>query len=406
MTMRLKLYTLLCISFLLIFTACNQDDDPVPAEKVTRTVLAYIMADNSLSGFASIDIDEMMKGMEAVDASLYNLLVYVDDASREGSQSYKFPTLYRLSKDKNGKVVKETVKEYKEQVSTDPAVMQEVLKRAFTEYPAESYGLVLWSHGEGWIPNPLPLAKQASTRWVGEDTTGGTTYLNISDIAAILSEFPRFDFILFDACFGQTVEVAYELRNCTDYVIGSPTEIPGPGAPYESVVPAMFKGTNVGVEIGKAYYEPYEKLYTGVSPSMTWTGGVAISVIDCAALDELASVTKQTIAKNELNVGEIYNYDLRSKYSKNYVGYYDMKQLIERLSSDVTAWTSAADKAIVYWRATPKNYSGMIHAMFPVPQETTCGATHYIPMESAPAAMAAYRSTAWYTAAGLDKIGW
>ena len=63
MTMRLKLYTLLCISFLLIFTACNQDDDPVPAEKVTRTVLAYIMADNSLSGFASIDIDEMMKGM-------------------------------------------------------------------------------------------------------------------------------------------------------------------------------------------------------------------------------------------------------------------------------------------------------------------------------------------------------
>ena len=36
--------------------------------------------------------DEMMKGMEAVDASLYNLLVYVDDASREGSQSYKFPT--------------------------------------------------------------------------------------------------------------------------------------------------------------------------------------------------------------------------------------------------------------------------------------------------------------------------
>lgn len=126
MTMRLKLYTLLCISFLLIFTACNQDDDPVPAEKVTRTVLAYIMADNSLSGFASIDIDEMMKGMEAVDASLYNLLVYVDDASREGSQSYKFPTLYRLSKDKNGNVVKETVKEYKEQVSTDPAVMQEV----------------------------------------------------------------------------------------------------------------------------------------------------------------------------------------------------------------------------------------------------------------------------------------
>ncbi len=39
MTMRLKLYTLLCISFLLIFTACNQDDDPVPPEAEVRLCL-------------------------------------------------------------------------------------------------------------------------------------------------------------------------------------------------------------------------------------------------------------------------------------------------------------------------------------------------------------------------------
>ena len=75
--MRMKLYTLLCISFFLLFTACNQDDDPVPPEKVSRTVLAYIMADNSLSNYASLDIDEMMVGMAAVDASDNNLLVYV-----------------------------------------------------------------------------------------------------------------------------------------------------------------------------------------------------------------------------------------------------------------------------------------------------------------------------------------
>lgn len=73
MTMRLKLYTLLCISFLLIFTACNQDDDPVPAEKVTRTVLAYIMADNSLSGFASIDIDERNGGCRCFAVQSFGL---------------------------------------------------------------------------------------------------------------------------------------------------------------------------------------------------------------------------------------------------------------------------------------------------------------------------------------------
>ena len=61
--MRMKLYTLLCISFFLLFTACNQDDDPVPPEKVSRTVLAYIMADNSLSNYASLDIDEVLQAI-------------------------------------------------------------------------------------------------------------------------------------------------------------------------------------------------------------------------------------------------------------------------------------------------------------------------------------------------------
>ena len=45
MTMRLKLYTLLCASFLFLFTSCNQDDDPVPPEAGSKTVLVYIVAD-------------------------------------------------------------------------------------------------------------------------------------------------------------------------------------------------------------------------------------------------------------------------------------------------------------------------------------------------------------------------
>lgn len=123
-------------------------------------------------------------------------------------------------------MVKETVKEYKEQVSTDPAVMQEVLKRAFTEYPAESYGLVLWSHGEGWMQSFASC--KASFYPLGRRGHYRRHYLfEYIRYCRHIKRIPRFDFILFDACFGQTVEVAYELRNCTDYVIGSPTEIPG-----------------------------------------------------------------------------------------------------------------------------------------------------------------------------------
>ena len=82
-------------------------------------------------------------------------------------------------------------------------------------YKAESYGLIYWSHGEGWIPTPLP-----STRWIGNDKTGGGHYMNIEDLKLVLQNAPHFDFIMFDACFMQSVEVAYELRDCCDYYIG------------------------------------------------------------------------------------------------------------------------------------------------------------------------------------------
>ena len=75
MTMRLKLYTLLCASFLFLFTSCNQDDDPVPPEAGSKTVLVYIVADkNGLessypSNFATQDIDEMLCLLYTSDAA-------------------------------------------------------------------------------------------------------------------------------------------------------------------------------------------------------------------------------------------------------------------------------------------------------------------------------------------------
>lgn len=97
--MRMKLYTLLCISFSLLFTACNQDDAPVPPEVGSRTVLVYIVADNNLSSFAKEDVEEMIVGMESVDLSSSNLLVYQDDRVA--------PVLFRISRNKKGRLEKE-----------------------------------------------------------------------------------------------------------------------------------------------------------------------------------------------------------------------------------------------------------------------------------------------------------
>ena len=70
--------------------------------------------------------------------------------------------------------------------------MKEVINTAFSEYPAQSYGLVLWSHGEGWLAK-----SQNKTRWWGQD--GGSNYMDISELKDVLRNAPHLSFLLFDA---------------------------------------------------------------------------------------------------------------------------------------------------------------------------------------------------------------
>ena len=348
--MKSRLFLLLWMCCSVLLTAC-ENEDPIPEPPVagSRTVLAYLAADhrgtlNNLSSLALLDLEEMRLGMAKVNnSSNMRLLVYIDTDSS--------PRLIEL-KNEGGKLQETTVKTYENRNSVGVAETLEVFNDVFknSEYRAESYGLIYWSHGDGWIPNPLP-----STRWVGQDTGSGTHYMNIEDLVTILSAdaVPHFDFVLFDACFMQSIEVAYALRNFTDYYIGSPTEIPGPGARYDVLVPALFSDGEVALKVAAAYYEPYKKIYNGGSgiSNTNWTGGVSVCALQSSVLESLASITKQVLSENadseELR-SLVFNYDQRRESSN--IGYYDFVQLMQQLTdaSGFATWKQVYDMAVPY----------------------------------------------------------
>lgn len=396
-----KLFKTLLLSLSFLCIACGGEDEPTkPANKQPqRTVLAYIVSDNSLSYFSDSDINEMLEGIKSVDTQVNNLLVYVD--------SNTTPVLYRITNDKKGNAIKEIIREYDEQVSTSPQVMKEVCSTVFSNYPAQSYGLIYWSHGEGWKPVPL-----TATRWIGQDKGDGTTdYTNIDELKQVLASVPHLDFLLFDACFMMTVEVAYALRDEADYIIASPTEIPGPGAPYDVLVPAMFMKEGAAIKIAQAYYEHYNALYdSGKNNSDNyWTAGVSIAALKTSALSALAQATNQALSKaTSINLpaikSNLYDYDQRTKSSSSYIGYYDMVQLMQALctGSDFATWKIAFDSAMAYYQSTPLNFSSYA-GMFSM--EGTCGLSHYLPTGNT-SLNAAYAQTDWYSAASLDDWGW
>lgn len=362
-----------------------------------RTVLIYLAADNSLSNMVSADLKEMKEGIAKLNDTSVHLLVYIDIGAS--------PRLVEFKK-KNGEIVENVIKTYESRNSVGTAETQEVFNEVFSnnDFRAESYGLVYWSHGDGWIPNPLP-----SSRWIGQDTGNGTHYMNITDLVTILKNAPHFDFILFDACFMQAIEVAYAVRDYTDYYIGSPTEIPGPGASYDILVPAMFAEKDVAVKTATAYFTPYNEKYNGgkgISNS-NWTGGVSVSLLKSSELERLANITKQVLSSTANNAdlrSKVYDYDKRTS-SYGHVGYYDMVEMMRLLTDNAgfATWKQVYDVATPYWATTPKNFSAFAK-MFSM--EGTNGVSHYIPSSYGTAASTAYRTTEWYQAAGLSKLGW
>ena len=296
---------ILCVGCLFLTTACSDDDpEPLPSGECLRTVLVYMAADNSLSGLEQTDLNELKTGMAALGTTNVHLLVYIDNKSKE-------PKLVEYVA-KNGKVTENVIKTYEARNSVGVDETREVFNDVFgdSRFKAQSYGLVYWSHGDGWIPNPLP-----STRWIGQDTGNGTHYMNISDLVSILDEAPHFDFILFDACFMLSVEVGYELRAYADYILGSPTETPGTGAPYDKILPHMF-AEDAAIPMAQAYFKAYQDIYDegrGISNN-NWTGGTAIGVMKTSELERLAQATSG-LCSDALAAGTVNDADLTSAFN-------------------------------------------------------------------------------------------
>lgn len=410
----------LAFSTLFLYSACgsdNSDPDPVP-ETCGRTVIVYMAAENNLSSYAQENIDDMIKGAKSL-ASNDRLLVFVDRNSTKEK-----PFIMRLTG--NDKQPVDTLYKYSEDFySSDAGKMKEVLAWCMKNYPSESYGLVLWGHADGWFIHTPTLrgtawkSKRNASRafgWdTGDDIGGSDNWMEIADMRDALAALPHdFKFIFADCCAFQSVEVAYELRNVTDLIIASPAEIPGAGAPYETIIPAMYNRTDGSL------CQQLCDLYNEAGG----TGNrVAISAVDTDKLDNLADATKEVII-NELN-GKTFNMDGLVYYFNNINMYhpaerimYDMMDFMrQNINSEAyTKWKQVYDSTVIYKRMSTKWDSGnSLYNLvnfddFTVTDDNFGGMSMFVPLERYNTTKENYntliKQTAWYNAVSWASIGW
>ena len=310
-------------------------------------------AENNLSRFATEDLEEMKTGSLKL-AEDQNLVIYVDKAG-----SLTTPYIVRA---KNGEMV-DTIF-MKEALSADPTTLQDVIQYTREHFPAKSYGLLLWGHASGWLVSTKDsISRTRGSSILEPKAYGGATgnnsssssgnyWMNIVPMAKAIQNGMGSDhlsFIFGDCCSFGCLEVAYELKNVTDYVIGSPAEVPDMGAPFDLIVPDMFIETdNFYAKIIDHYFDYYLDIFKNNPQYYNKKVVVKTSGLDNLAYATstlLGTIAEKVSTSGSLDLDKVMYYAIsQKKYS------YDMYHVFKKNTSaaDFDTWKAAFLQAVPY----------------------------------------------------------
>ena len=332
-----------------------------------QTIIVHFIGTSLREPYFSSNVKKILNALNSNIQGDSQVIIITTDSTNDA-------TLYELRYDAVlGKAVQEKVKELSLPTPYNAALFEANLREALEFAPAEKYALVIGSHGLGWVPksstvevsrhlmrmgiSPATLWKRnpnaEMTRYLGD--LGSIVRYDVSEIAtAIEANNIKFDYILFDACFMGNVESAYELRDATNYIIGSPCEVMGYGFPYARIMQYMLLESGTAYNLDKICSEFVEYYRT---EAITKSGCVAIT--DTSELEALAQAMK---AVNMASVKEDFSLDNVQYYEGQAVhSFYDLGDMVEQSCADTTAaatFKAQLDKTVTSRYHTDRFYSG------------------------------------------------
>jgi len=252
---------------LIIFTllSCSKIDED------EWTILVYMAADNGLNLDALTELDDIMN---AEFSDNINIIVQVDYAASNSS-----PAAYRYHIYPG---LKEQISYLGEIDSGDENELTAFANWGFNNYPSEKQALIIWSHGNGWYPFFCPDVEADND-------------INIADgeFRRVIKNINEYlEILILDACNMQTVEVAAEVADYTDYIIASEGGINSAGFPYSEIFSMWESEDNVALEslcfeIGYQYYMYY---------SMAEIYPISCSVLKTSEFPQLLNSLEEFVA--------------------------------------------------------------------------------------------------------------
>lgn len=359
----------------LVLVACddkNTYEEPVAPEQTLLMYFPWSGNDSGSTGLLShflTNIDDMEEAIRYNAPEGCRVLVYLVERKVEtgigGATNTYFEGSLQELKARGGKVERVQLTSYRDPDMTEAEQIARLLKDVQAYAPAPRYAMTIGCHGMGWIPATATKAVSREgaereyweyegveqTRWFGGMTAEFQT--EIPTLAeAIRRAGMKMEYILFDDCYMSSVEVAYELKDVTDYLIGSTSEIMAEGFPYTEIG-ALLLGEVDYEGICESFYQYY------MERSSYPCGTVAVTV--CRELEALAEVMKRiNAASEELTASELSRVQVLDGYDP--CRFYDLGDYVNFYCKDAALrgeFERQLERAVpaAFRRHTPTFYS-------------------------------------------------
>lgn len=297
------------------------------------TVMVFMNAANDLSQFDTYNMNQLetVAGNSDVRYVVQWKQAY---GWWDSSPEFVGTRRYLVSQDSSSDIKSQLIQDLGTGVDMGSSTtLSDFISWAKTYYPAERYCLVIWNHGNGWHRG---VERSNVTRGVSYDEDTGN-HIDTWQLSQAVGG-THWSIISWDASLMQMMEVAYELKDVTDYVVGSEESPPGEGLPYDTIF-AQFRDNPSAstADLTNAFVQGMVNDTAYTSRKITQS---SIDTTKLSALkDALSGLANALIAhKSELGTAMANVRNSAKSYSLTASRwYYDIGSLCDQIDANVTS---------------------------------------------------------------------
>jgi hypothetical protein len=326
-----------------------------------RNILFYVGGDNDLFDEVNQKINQIRQGWIPEKGEM---IIYAD---KKNVGAYLFRV--NENKDAKGYYGLDTLRIYGQENSADSDTLKRVINTMASDYPADSYGMIFFSHASGWLPQGTLNQPRSLAR---DELKGEKREMEYDDFAAAIPD-KQFDFIILEACLMADVMSMYELHNKAEYVLASSAEIVSPGFGgsngliteiYKKEIMRLYDTKNDIKSVVSGFAQSYYD-HIATIPENNVYCSATMSLIKMNEMEALASATKaalrgKLINDTTLNTDLVQRFDRPQKQIKTEYKnsrFFDFAHTIEQIApeSQLKAFSEQMDKTVV-WKAATKRF--------------------------------------------------